>query len=431
MRPPAAARQGASVLLVEKENCLGGEATKGLVGGPENRFYADTGDGPERVLFGIPAEIVARVYASQFGRELDWADHKDIYWFCHEPEHAKLVLQEMCEEARVQMLLNATITDVLMSESEVQGVVVHSLNGFSALRASIVVDATGDSHVAALAGVPCRTIAAPSTLLFRVSNADLEQTYAFFKEHPEELCRGSVENIERERLTLEYNWERGYLNVPDTPGVTLAGTVSRAVANGDFAREKFGFQLLDRLGIEGVRATGSVQINTGKVRIDGFDPFEITRAEVAGHKVAFFVMDFLRKYVPGYQNAVLFATATRLGRRYSRAVATERDYGPADVGQSFPDSVGTCPHNRHDPSDSRSKSFPYRCLLAKGVEGLLVGSGKNVYSWRPAIMTHRAIPETMVIGQACGAAAAIASRAGKRLLEVRADEVRDALGLNG
>ncbi len=159
----AAARGGARTLLVERENSLGGEAGGGLVGGCENQFF-----GPEgaRSLDGIPAEIVERIHQAQFGRPLDWREHVGTYWFCHEPETVKLVLQQMCGEAGVELLLGSTISDVLADGARVTGVVLHALDRPLEVRRRVVADCTGDGHVAALAGVPCEPRESPGTLPF-------------------------------------------------------------------------------------------------------------------------------------------------------------------------------------------------------------------------------------------------------------------------
>ena len=60
----------------------------------------------------------------------------------------------------------------------------------------------------------------------------------------------------------------------------------------------------------------------------------------------------------------------------------------------------------------REDSFdvPYRCLLPRGVENLLIGSGRSVSTDNPSLL--RAMVPTMVVGQAAGAAAAVSAKGG-------------------
>ena len=57
--------------------------------------------------------------------------------------------------------------------------------------------------------------------------------------------------------------------------------------------------------------------------------------------------------------------------------------------------------------DGGSHDIPYRCLVPKNVEGLLV-AGKHISTDRDAY--HRFLQQTMITGQAAGVAAALCAR---------------------
>ena len=63
--------------------------------------------------------------------------------------------------------------------------------------------------------------------------------------------------------------------------------------------------------------------------------------------------------------------------------------------------------------------IPYRCLIPKQLDGLLV-AGRAISSEQPPYESHRAMVPIMAIGQAAGVAAALAAEAG---IEVRQLEV--------
>jgi len=71
-------------------------------------------------------------------------------------------------------------------------------------------------------------------------------------------------------------------------------------------------------------------------------------------------------------------------------------------------------------------TIPYRCLLPKGLEGLLV-AGRAISATSEAMASARVMPIAMAIGEAAGTAAALAVRQGctPRALDVQ--EVRAQL----
>ena len=97
----AAARAGARTLLVERNACLGGVATAGMVCSIFNCFF--TG-GQERRLatHGIALEI-ADAFAETTGYGQKWRQHKGH--IIYDLEKAKLILQEMVEKEGVKILL--------------------------------------------------------------------------------------------------------------------------------------------------------------------------------------------------------------------------------------------------------------------------------------------------------------------------------------
>jgi hypothetical protein len=57
-----------------------------------------------------------------------------------------------------------------------------------------------------------------------------------------------------------------------------------------------------------------------------------------------------------------------------------------------------------------SSDVPYRCLLPKNVDGLVMGAGRSVSAEDPSLL--RVMVHTMAVGQAAGVSAAVASRTG-------------------
>ncbi|MHC4123291.1 MAG: FAD-dependent oxidoreductase, partial [Planctomycetota bacterium] len=98
----------------------------------------------------------------------------------------------------------------------------------------------------------------------------------------------------------------------------------------------------------------------------------------------------------------------------------------------FEDSVGKGVVEHHVKKHKGEKAWsaqvlsdetydiPYRCLVPQKVDGLLMGSGRSVSQQNPFLL--RVMAMTMVVGQAAGAAAAVAARAGvsPRYVDIKA-----------
>ena len=163
----AAARQGKKVILLEKQYMLGGLGTAGLV-----TIYLPLCDGCGRqVSFGI-AEELFRLSVSM-GAEAqypaNWLDgtgsrtEKDPRFEVRfNPNLFALLVEELLLKEGVQILYGTYAVAVDMEANRVASVIVENKSGRQAIEAKTVVDATGDSDVAALAGAP--------TALFRQGN---------------------------------------------------------------------------------------------------------------------------------------------------------------------------------------------------------------------------------------------------------------------
>ncbi|HUL30578.1 MAG TPA: FAD-dependent oxidoreductase, partial [Thermodesulfobacteriota bacterium] len=78
----------------------------------------------------------------------------------------------------------------------------------------------------------------------------------------------------------------------------------------------------------------------------------------------------------------------------------------------------TLDENHQYPKDGGSHDIPYRCLVPKNVECLLV-AGKPISTDRDAY--HRFLQQTMVTGQAAGVAAALCTKMGVTPRELEKD----------
>ena len=434
----ASARAGARTLLVERNSFLGGVATAGMCCSIFNCYY--TGDEPRRLgTAGIAVEVAdAMGEAMGYGRA--WHAHKGH--IIYDIERGKLVLQELVERAGVDQLLQAWTADATVEDGAVRGVIVESKSGREAIRAKVVVDATGDSDIAAMAGAPVRVQATGRhSLCFRLGNVDVDAFVGFFRRNPDQFPEYMDVDWSLSEALAQYD-ECGTFLFPHGGGMQM-DAFKRARADGELP-PTIGIQdTTDACQMHALRQTGVVHVVTGFTHFDGLDAGRISRSVLDGRRMAFTVTEVYRRYIPGFANAFIAGTAANLGIRTSRYLDGDFVF-TADMmqpGVRQPDAVGRFvgfTHELKHPGSnawrsqvchSDSSDLPYRCLLPHGIHGLLMGAGRSISTDNPSLL--RVMVHTMVVGQAAGAAAATSARSGLSPHDVDIADVQDALRRQG
>ncbi len=159
----SAARQGASVLLVEQFNCLGGVAT---AGGHGHICLFSSWASRERIVGGVPFEIVSRVARAGYGV---CGNHDADF----EIEGMKLVLEQMAGECGVRLLYHAFFCGAVVEDGAVAGVYVQSKSGRRFVKAARVIDCTGDGDVGTAAALSLRGGCRPRNVDIRALQAAL------------------------------------------------------------------------------------------------------------------------------------------------------------------------------------------------------------------------------------------------------------------
>jgi hypothetical protein len=136
---------------------------------------------------------------------------------------------------------------------------------------------------------------------------------------------------------------------------------------------------------------------------DGLDPVQQTHIEVEGRRRFMKVIELVRVHYPGFERAYILDAAPQLGVRQTRLLEAEYVVTKADIVErrTFPDVIAR----------GRDYYTPYRSLLPKGVDGLLV-AGRCYGATPEAQKISREIPPVMVMGEAAGTAAALSLESG-------------------
>jgi len=145
---------------------------------------------------------------------------------------------------------------------------------------------------------------------------------------------------------------------------------------------------------------------------------DLSKLEVEMRKMMRRGHEFMKKHIPTFENSFILDTASQTGTRGSRRVVGEFTLTKETInsGTVYEDTVAVIP--RLGPAaGGRFVYFPYRALVPKKVEGLLV-AGRSFSSDDAANDSINLIPHCIAMGEAAGTAAAMAVDQGIRLRQV-------------
>ena len=421
-----AARAGAKTLLIERIGLLGGVASAGLMTSMTNFIF--TGDG-RQVVKGVCEEVLENL-VERGAASPQWRS-RAVPQIPFDQETFRTVLIEMVQDAGVDLLLETWVVDVIKEKDALKGVIVENKGGRQAVLCKVAVDTTGDADLAALSGAPYRHTPPDSgSLLFLMAHVDLDATVSYFEDHPEEWQK----HCDRVTPLKDFidNWRRrGIFHLPHGGGRKMK-LVQEAIERGDYVRERGLCKDLDILGVFAYQGTDEVLINSCNFRIDHLDPHVHSRAEWEARCVIPVVAEFLRKHVPGFEQAIVSTSASMIGVRFTRWIDAgfELTHLDAAQGTRFGDVIGVTTAYEGHPKGGviyppRSADLPYRMMLPQKVENLIVGSGKSVSTSPRGLV--RSQPQCYVLGQAAGVAAAIAAKTGTTARNAALPEVQRAL----
>lgn len=200
--------------------------------------------------------------------------------------------------------------------------------------------------------------------------------------------------------------------------------------------------------VVGMIATVMTRLDSFRRAADGrivnaTDPWFLTEAEMAGRRQALEYVRFLVDRVPGYERASLIAFGTGIGVRETRRVYGDYRLTRVDVlaGRTFEDGIGLCGapiEDHHDGADTAwhylpdgaTVGIPYRSLVVRDATNVLV-AGRCFSATHDAHASVRSMAQCMAMGQAAGAAAALAVAGGRDLRAVDIGVLRDRLRRDG
>jgi hypothetical protein len=429
----AAARTGARTLLVERAGTLGGTVTNAMVQ-PFMNFQSPLG---EAVVGGIWQEMIEKMQylkgspgPIQAGKgKAPWGKNPTLTPF--EPEFLRFVAQEIVLDAGADLLLHTWVVGAIMDGDVLKGAIIENKSGRQAVKAKVVVDATGDADMAALAGAEfffgreSDNLTMPMSLYIKMSNVDYVEMGNYVRENPE-----------------DFRW----WSFPDTGPELAPGMEKAPVSCSGFikaVREAREAGVL-RLGRETINILpcpleGEAVLNCTRIGLlNPVDARDLTKAEIEARRQAMSVIAWVPDNLPGFKNSKLVSIAPNIGVRESRRIVGEYVLELDDVikGRKFDDAVARSAYNVdiHNPHDDKSTWYeiedaydiPYRCLVPKRVDNLLV-AGRCISTTHEASGSARMTPHVAATGEAAGTAAALSALGGVTPRRLEAAKLQETL----
>ena len=376
----AAAKQGATTVLIEKAALLGGTMTTAGVAFP-GLFHA----WGKQIIAGPCWESIERAAA------LNGAAIPSI---CYQPKHHwqeqvrvnplvySVVLDQMCEECGVQVLLHAMLCDAMETEQELQ-LIIACKEGPVLLHARQAVDATGDANLVQCLGYPIQHSeeVQPATLINNLAGYEPEMLE---KEHFLAFLQQQVEDG-----TLHPRDYQGYYLWDQLQGKRISMHLSAPQA----------------------------QTTAGRTALEQKARRELLR-----------IVQVLRRF-PGLEDLYVASFAPECGVRETVRIDGElcMTVGNYVTAHQYEDAIcyAFYPVDRHMDTGihqiflepEKVPTISFRALQPKGTKRLLV-AGRCVSSDRDTQSAIRVCAPCMAMGQAAGVAAAMAAQEEKAVGEI-------------
>lgn len=383
-----AARMGRRTMLIEQQGAVGGVATIGIMS-----HWTGYQEG------GVFAELRARAQDCECPEIIN-------------PEKLKILMLEMLIEAGVTVQLYTWLSDVIVENNRVTGVITESKSGREVILCQMLIDSTGDGDAAFHAGAPFEKGRddggmQPMTIMFKVAGVDMDRALFFWGfEDTVQLPEGDLQLLCRRELPAP-----------------------------------MGHVLLYPSSLPGV-----VTVNmTNSINADGTNVRDMNRAELECRRQIQPIVAFLRRYVPGYEVCWLCDSSSAIGVRETRRFLADYQLHENDIAQArvFDDWVVTKSRfffDLHNVTGAgldaqgaykqfkqqKAYTIPRRCFIPRGVDGLLL-NGRNISGTHKAHSSYRVMPICVNMGQAAGVLAALSIERGEHPRELDIRIVQSAL----
>jgi len=386
-----AARAGCSTILVENGSMLGGTMTVGGVAFP-GLFHA----WGRQIIAGIGWELVTETVKLDDGRLPDFSIPTGRSHPRHQvrinPNIYALLAEEECLKAGVELRYYETPVKAEHTGGRWSVEVVGKGTRIT-IRCKQLIDCTGNGYMTALAGYPVlrEDVIQPGSLMFKIGGYDYRK-------------------VDRKQLKAKYE---------------------AAIKDGRLVRKEF------RNRIDGLLRSAGNNIHHIS-DADSTTSETHTATNIESRTTLLETLRFLREEIPGCEKTKVLSMQPETAVRETYRVVGEYEITKSDYtnGKLFDDAVcyAFYPIDVHDEHGVKPEhlpegtfpTVPLRALVPRNSRNLIV-AGRCVSSDREANSALRVQASCMAMGQAAGAAAALAVERNTTPLSVPLKDIRALL----
>jgi hypothetical protein len=371
----AAARKGASVVLLEKNSFMGGKATAAYVGTVCGLYYCSKKESSTYVSDGFAFEFAEKLKAKSGTSPI--LNKHGLHFLPYKPFDFKILCDEFIHSEKVKVFFQSVVSDVEKDNAKIVSVSAVSYDRIIKIQPKVVIDCTGEALL---------------SVLSRASVIESEEYQA-----PAQVF--SMEGVE---VQSEANLS-----------LIILKEFQKAISEGSLSEDYSGVSVVPG-SLNGKRVYLKIGI---PVKIKN-EVNKISSVEFTARKMVTTVSQFLKEKIEAFKNAHISDVASeagvRTGRRHrGKYILTKEDVLTCEKSV---DSAGrgTWPIEFWEFGKRVKMDFfefdnyydiPKDCLISSDVKNLLF-AGRNISATEEAIASARVIGTCLQTGYAAGDIAA-------------------------
>ena len=302
------AKNGLKTLLVEKNNFLGGLMSGGLV---VPIMKSSTKD--------INCDYYKKLIetSKKYNAQITYKDGNDG-WL--NPEFLKIILDDILDFANLDILFETTIESVSYKNKTVESIILNSNMLSIPIEASYFVDATGSAEFSKL--LNCEFLndnkqKQQNALRFILGNVNIEEFCNFISEVD---IDENVTNTYRDERNTNNKLHFTTASTWDTSKIwALDKYLQKGIIDGVLKEsDRSYFQIFSVAG-----GDGQVAFNCPRMDNHQDNPYMSSRELINARKAIYRFYKFVKRYFPGFQNAIINNIATQTGIREQNRVKTK------------------------------------------------------------------------------------------------------------
>jgi len=412
-----ASRQGARVILVERYPHAGGMSTLIPISMWPIVTAVEIGE-LEQSYSGFPREVIERLKKvggiEERGIVADGIDTwvpdeekgNDIAtskWYFYDPEALKFIFLEMLEEAGVDLRVNSLAVESVLEGKSIKEVEVENLLKRESFSGKIVIDTTGSADIIHRSGIDTDYgrssdgAIMPSSTSWRIAGVDTDSL-----------------NFDKAVRLYDEKRKSGELDIP-----------------------------LEGLAVH-LFCKGVVHIfGTRVFNVNPLDPVQAAYGEREQRRQIKEIFLLFKKELPEFKDSHIIDTGISMGMIGTRRIKGDYHIAMDELleAKKFEDTIATGTYRMEiwDPKGNKNffhhlkndwYSFPYRCLLPKGLDNVIT-AGSTISGQYEAMASWAIQPVCMLTGQAAGTAAGICISDKVLPREVTIEKLQKTLKENG